>query len=139
MNFAWSVFIIWKKKKNHNNNKKPKTKNWFHFSCLTITILNSAWWKKKKKVSSNFSVRLEISLVSKYHSQGLLLVKLNRLPSVYPIPGGFRGETRWGPEQPDPARDLVVGNTAHDRGMELNEPWGFFQHKPFNDPVIQWF
>lgn len=139
MNFAWSVFIIWKKKKPTTTTKNQKQKTDF-----TFPVLLSQYWiqhdeKKKKKVSSNFSVRLEISLVSKYHSQGLLLVKLNRLPSVYPIPGGFRGETGWGPEQPDPARDLVVGNTAHDRGMELNEPWGFFQHKPFNDPVIQWF
>lgn len=134
------LFLSSGKKKNPQQQQKTKNKKLISlFLSYYHNIEFSMMKKKKKKVSSNFSVRLEISLVSKYHSQGLLLVKLNRLPSVYPIPGGFRGETGWGPEQPDPARDLVVGNTAHDRGMELNEPWGFFQHKPFNDPVIQWF
>jgi len=43
-----------------------------------------------------------------------------------PIPRGAQGQVRWGPGQPD----LVAGNPAHSRGLEL---CGSHLSKPFHD------
>ena len=43
-----------------------------------------------------------------------------------------QGQACWVPGQ----FDLVVGNTAHGKGLELDDLGGPFQPKPFCDPVI---
>ena len=49
-----------------------------------------------------------------------------------PIPGGIQGQAGCGSEQPD----LVVGDSAHSRGLKLNDHCGPFQPRPFYDSVI---
>lgn len=44
-----------------------------------------------------------------------------------------------GPWQPDQVPDLVVGNLAYSRGLELDNLGGSFQPNLFYDCVILWF
>ena len=37
------------------------------------------------------------------------------------IPGGVHSQVGWGPGQPVPMPNLMVGNPAHSRGLELDE------------------
>jgi len=47
------------------------------------------------------------------------------------IPGGVQDQVGWGLGQPD----LEVVGPACGRGLELDDPWGPFQPKPFCDSV----
>jgi len=49
-----------------------------------------------------------------------------------PIPGGTQGQSGCGSGQ----LGLVVGDPAHSRGLELDDHWGPFQHRPFYDSMI---
>jgi len=51
----------------------------------------------------------------------------------FSIPGGVPHQVRWGPGQPGLVLDLEVGRPACGRGLELDDPWGPFQPKPFCD------
>uniref|UniRef100_A0A8C3LJ42 threonine--tRNA ligase n=1 Tax=Chrysolophus pictus TaxID=9089 RepID=A0A8C3LJ42_CHRPC len=48
------------------------------------------------------------------------------------IPGGIQGQAGCGSGQPD----LMVGNPAHSKGLELGDPCGPFQPRPFYDSQI---
>lgn len=45
-----------------------------------------------------------------------------------PIPGGVQDQS---PGQSNLELDLEVGSPAFSKGLELDNPWGHFQHKPF--------
>jgi len=59
----------------------------------------------------------------------------NRLPKEVvdaPIPGGIQGQAGCGSGQPD----LVVGDPARSRGLELDGHCGPFQPRPCYDSMI---
>ena len=63
----------------------------------------------------------------------LALLSFLSLPgSGCPLPRGIQGQAGWGCEQPG----LVGGVPACSRGVELDDPWGPFQPKPFYGSVI---
>ena len=63
---------------------------------------------------------------------------LNRLPNGgCPVPGGVHSQAGWGPGQSDLVLNLAVGKPACGRGLELGDPWGPFQPKPFYDSGLQ--
>ena len=39
-----------------------------------------------------------------------------------PIPGGVQGQAGWGPGQPGLVLNVKVGDPAHGRGLELDDP-----------------
>jgi len=45
-----------------------------------------------------------------------------------PVPGGVQGQAGWGPGQPP---DMEADGPACCRGLELDDPSGPFQPKPF--------
>jgi len=49
--------------------------------------------------------------------------------------GGIQGQVGWGHGQPGLVPDLEVGGPACGRGVELDDPWGPFQPKPFYDSM----
>ena len=52
----------------------------------------------------------------------------------YPIPGVVQDQVGRRPGQPILVSDPEVGGSACSRGLELGDPWGPFQPKPFYDP-----
>ena len=50
----------------------------------------------------------------------------------HPFPGGIQGQAGCGSEQPG----LVVGDSAHSRGLKLDGHCGPFQPRPFYDSMI---
>ena len=48
----------------------------------------------------------------------------------------FIGQVGWGPGQPGLVLDMEVGGPACGRRLELDDPWGPFQAKPFCDSVM---
>ena len=48
-----------------------------------------------------------------------------------PVPGGVQGQVGWGPGQPGLVLNVEVGDPACGEGLELDDPQGPFQHKPF--------
>jgi len=65
------------------------------------------------------------------HSRTPLLIVAQRSCGC-PNPKAAQGHTGWGPEKPD----LLGSNPAHGRSLELYEPSGPFQHKPFCESMI---
>ena len=49
-----------------------------------------------------------------------------------PIPGGIQGQAGCGSGQPG----LLVGDSAHSRGLEPDDQCGPFQPRPFYDSMI---
>ena len=49
------------------------------------------------------------------------------------VPGGVEGQVGWGPGQPGLVLNGEVGGPACGRGLELCDPWGPFQPRPFCD------
>ena len=54
-----------------------------------------------------------------------------------PIAGAVQGQVGWGPGQPGLVVNVEVGSPACGGGgeLELHEPWGPFQPRPFYDSV----
>ena len=48
-----------------------------------------------------------------------------------PNAGGVQGQVGWGPGQPGLVLNVEVGCPACGGGLELGDPWGPFQPKPF--------
>ena len=53
-----------------------------------------------------------------------------------PVPGGVQGQAGWGPGQPGLVFDMEVGGPTCSRGLEIHDPQGPFQPRPFCDSVI---
>jgi len=52
------------------------------------------------------------------------------------VPGGVQGQVGWGPGQPGLVLDVEVGGPSPGRGLELDDPWGPLQPKPFYDSMF---
>jgi len=53
-----------------------------------------------------------------------------------PVPGGVQGQVGWGPGQPGLVLNVEVGGPACGGGLELDDPSGSFQPKPFYDSMF---
>ena len=53
-----------------------------------------------------------------------------------PVPGGVQGQVGWGPGQPVLVLNGEVGGPTCSRGLEIHDPQGPFQPRPFCDSVI---
>jgi len=49
------------------------------------------------------------------------------------VPGGVQGQVAWGSGQPGLVLDMEVDGPACSGGLELHDPWGPFQPRPFCD------
>jgi len=70
-----------------------------------------------------------------YQESGRVLEQAAQSSCGCPIPGGFQCQNAWGAGQPGLVLNVEVGSPACGRGLEFDDPWGPFQHKPFYDSM----